>query len=194
MSDIRASPKKNPEKDSDRKFCGILYVNTESYDADEVLASLYDYFQEVAYILHDKDVEDGEPKKPHYHWVGRLRYGVVLKTIWNKLGKFGVPKNQIEYCKSFKGAVRYLIHADDIDKFQYSIDDVTSSFSLDKYLDPVKAEEMASSILDEIIKNGNTNTVSLCKWAIENGYWSEFRRGFAVWQVIINDMRSLKYE
>ena len=178
----------------DRKFCGILYPDSESYNCEDVLLHLYDYFQEAAYILHDKDLEDGKPKKPHYHWVGRLRYGVTLETIQRKLSVFGVSGNFVRKCKSFKGAVRYLIHADDIDKFQYSVDSVTTSFNLDKYLDSVSAEDMASSILAEIIENGNTNTVSLCKWSIDNGYWSEFRRGFAVWQVIINDMRCLKYE
>ena len=47
-----------------RKFCGILYLDTETYKVDDVLERIKSYFDQWAYCLHDKDVieESGEAK------------------------------------------------------------------------------------------------------------------------------------
>ena len=41
-----------------RKFCGILYVESDTYNVDEVLEHIKSYFDQWAYCLHDKDVND----------------------------------------------------------------------------------------------------------------------------------------
>ena len=79
-----------------RKFCGILYVESDTYKVDDVLERIKSYFDQWAYCLHDKDVYDetGEIKKAHYHWVGSVRNPVQVSTISNALG---VPSNYIEF-------------------------------------------------------------------------------------------------
>lgn len=95
-----------------RSYIAILYPDSESYDCDTVLSLLPEVFKEWAYILHDKDTdENGELKKPHYHVVGRLENPALISTVANKLC---LPENHLEYCKSFRSSVRYLVHADEV--------------------------------------------------------------------------------
>lgn len=107
-----------------RSFAGILYPDSESYDCETLLSTIRSKFIDWAYIQHDKDVnENGELKKPHIHWVGRATPR-CLSVVSNFLG---LPENDIEVVKNFDNMVMYLIHLNDIDKFQYSPDDVETN-------------------------------------------------------------------
>lgn len=107
-----------------RSFAGTLYPDSESYDCETLLSTIRSKFIDWAYILHDKDVnENGELKKPHIHWVGRATPR-CLSVVSNFLG---LPENDIEAVKNFDNMVMYLIHLNDIDKFQYSPDDVETN-------------------------------------------------------------------
>lgn len=107
-----------------RSFAGTLYPDSESYDCEELLSIIRSKFIDWAYILHDKDVDDnGELKKPHIHWVGRATPR-CLSVVSNFLG---LPENDIETVKNFDNMIQYLIHLNDIDKFQYSPDDVETN-------------------------------------------------------------------
>ena len=107
-----------------RSFAGTLYPDSESYDCETLLSTIRSKFIDWAYILHDKDFnENGELKKPHIHWVGRATPR-CLSVVSNFLG---LPENDIEVVKNFDNMVMYLIHLNDIDKFQYSPDDVETN-------------------------------------------------------------------
>lgn len=107
-----------------RSFAGTLYPDSESYDCEQLLSVIRSKFIDWAYILHDKDVdENGELKKSHIHWVGRATPR-CLSVVSNFLG---LPENDIEVVKNFDNMVMYLIHLNDIDKFQYSPDDVETN-------------------------------------------------------------------
>jgi hypothetical protein len=107
-----------------RSFAGTLYPDSESYDCETLLSTIRSKFIDWAYILHDKDVDDkGELKKSHIHWVGRATPR-CLSVVSNFLG---LPENDIEVVKNFDNMVMYLIHLNDIDKFQYSPDDVETN-------------------------------------------------------------------
>ena len=109
-----------------RIFLGILYPDSESYDCQKVLSRLEDTFSDFAYIIHDKDVnEEGEIKKAHIHWCGKKSSPAPLSTISNALG---VEANNIKFCRNWKLSLRYLIHADNPEKFQYDPDKVTANF------------------------------------------------------------------
>lgn len=81
---------------------------------------------ETIYIRHDKDIdEDGNDKKPHYHYVLRLNNACTISALSKRLE---VPENLIEPVKkSLNGCLKYLIHFGSDDKFQYSKDDVQSN-------------------------------------------------------------------
>lgn len=107
-----------------RSFAGTLYPDSESYDCETLLSTIRSKFIDWAYILHDKDVDkNGDLKKPHIHWVGRATPR-CLSVVSNFLG---LPENDIEVVKNFDNMVMYLIHLNDIDKFQYSPDDVETN-------------------------------------------------------------------
>ena len=87
-------------------------------EALKKIEASYDY----ACILHDKDVdEDGVIKKAHYHVVLRFPNQTWSSALAKELG---IADNYLEKPRSFDNALMYLIHYNDSDKYQYSIDDV----------------------------------------------------------------------
>lgn len=168
-----------------RAFLGILYLDAENYDCNAVLVRLGDYFSELAYITHDQDVnEQGELKKPHIHWVGRRYSPSVISAVSNAIK---VPENDIEYCKSFKASLRYLVHADSKDKFQYDPDTVTANFPYVECLKN-KIEAMKARMIFNYIHENVCTIDSLAAWSLDNDCWSEFRRNWALWSSLIREV------
>lgn len=94
--------------------------------------------------LHDKDVNpDGEPKKPHYHVIlcysGPTSYNVVRALTNGKLGQT-VPQP----LEQVRGYYRYLTHADNPEKAQYSAGDIQllNGFDIRDYVEMTKSEVM----------------------------------------------------
>ena len=168
----------------DRKFELILYCDSDSYDIDSVLGLAIDYFPVWAYCLHDSDVlEDGTPKKEHIHFLGKLDDVRTPVVVCRDLQ---VPINSIANVKSWKAACRYLVHLDSPTKFQYSIDDVISSFPILSFFS-LPDDEQARRILD-FISSTNCHSVSvLTSWALDNGCYSGLRRGFAIWSQVLRE-------
>lgn len=184
------------QRKQSRTFSVLLYLETETYDTQAVLAHCTEYFAEWAYIQHDCDVtEEGELKKPHIHVVGRLETSRSPSTVANKIG---VPANYVE-CKkgyTFKKGVRYLVHLDDPGKYQYDPAAIVSNVELGKYIDPFADVEQAKSIFKKITEETNTSVMALTKWSLDEGCWSEFRRAFPVWKAVMDELyhREVIYE
>ena len=174
------------EKQS-RNFLGVLYPDSTTYDCDKVLNRIEDAFTEYAYILHDMDTdENGELKKAHYHWCGKRSTPAPISTVANALG---VEQNAIEFCKRWKSSLRYLVHADNQEKHQYSLDDLFANFDCENIVG--KSETYKSRQIFEHIKdNPSESYTALTAWCFENNLWSEFRRSFSVWA---NLLRELNY-
>lgn len=175
-------------KKKDRKFLGVLYPDSTSYCFEELLSTMHKMFPEFAYCLHDKDKSDnGEDKKPHVHWVGRFKAPRAIQSVADEIG---VPSNMVEYCIDFRSAVRYLIHVDDPDKFQYSMESIVSSFDLEKYfrqdLDEV---QQARSLAGYIIGSRCASMASAVQFALENDCWSTLRRAGSIWSACISENR-----
>lgn len=108
----------------DRKFCAVLYPEDPTHAAciEKLMNGGYNF----AGILHDKDVyEDGENKgqlkKPHWHIVIKFTNAVwsvpTAKTL-------GIEPNYLQKCSSLDGAILYLVHEGNLDKYQYDQEDV----------------------------------------------------------------------
>lgn len=174
----------------DRKFCGVFYPDATNYVCSEVLAKLAGAFASWAYILHDMDVdENGEVKKAHYHWVGKIDNPSSPSAV---AGKLGIPVNDVCYCKSWKSQVRYLVHADDLEKYPYPIDSVTANFDVAAFVSKDGEREKASSIFNVIVERNITSVTELTKWCLDNDCWSEYRRAFAIWSAVMNERRIVK--
>lgn len=171
------------EKQS-RNFLGILYPDSESYDCSKVLVRLEDTFEDWSYIIHDMDVDaNGELKKPHIHWVGKRRTPAPLSTISNALG---VPERDIEFCKSYKYSLRYLIHADNPEKYQYDPHLVTSNIPYIKYIENKLDAVKSKQLFDFIMSNPTIELPDLMQWCFENDLWDTFKRQWAMWNHLMN--------
>lgn len=168
----------------DRKFELVFYPDSESYDIDSVLSASISYFSEWAYCLHDSDInEDGSPKKAHIHFIGKLSDMRSPDVVCRDLQ---IPLNSISNIRKWKSACRYLVHLDTPTKFQYSFDDVVSSFPILSFYG-LSDDEQARHILDFIKSSGCKCVTELTVWALDNGCYSGLRRGFAIWSQILRE-------
>lgn len=91
---------------------------------------------------HDKDILDkktGEIKKPHYHLCGEVSGKTTLWNFYNiVLSAFGENSAYgFEITSDKNKSVRYLMHLDDKDKFQYDVSCI-SAFGGYNYMDSIK--------------------------------------------------------
>lgn len=157
----------------------------------EVLYEKLDYLSnfcgEYAYILHDKDKDDnGELKKPHYH----LRiFGVNQKSITAWADFLNVKENEIQVLENKRRAIRYLIHLDSPNKYQYnSLDIVSNIYGIDDYFTQDKQEETTQlqnifAYIDEI--KGYIYFSEIKSYVIQNNYWSSYRRYYSIIKDVI---------
>ena len=110
--------------------------------------------------LHDKDVNaDGEIKKPHWHILLSSDGPVTQTTVQKIIEPLNCPNSQ--KVGSAKGLVRYMVHLDNPEKYQYSLDeivghngaDVASYFELTATNKLVLMKEMISFIYENNIDN-----------------------------------------
>lgn len=92
-----------------------------------------------AYVLHNKDVsEDGELKTPHYHMYLYTKDRVRESTLRNKLSTMmgcNLDGCKVEYAQSPRSCIRYLVHKDSPDKYQYEhCEIIVRNISVDAYL------------------------------------------------------------
>ena len=123
-------PKSTSDKRS-RKFCLVTYL-TEP-DLVSCLNNHQSSIRGFEYIYHDKDLnEDGSSKELHAHLNLILYDAKTLSVVrrWFAGGKDinGLPANTLgQICMDIGGAHDYLTHKENLDKFQYSPDDIVSS-------------------------------------------------------------------
>lgn len=111
-------------------------LNNKIISLEEITSYFADLFNRgacsfYAIVLHDKDFNaDGEIKRPHYHIVFEMSSPkgdqIIAKDIARVLL---VNMNIISYAcaLNFCGAIRYLTHLDNVDKYQYPKSDVITS-------------------------------------------------------------------
>lgn len=181
-----------------RTFSVLLYPDSTDYSFDTVISALDKTFEQWAYIKHDCDVWlgndeavksgkylEGEHKKDHIHIVGRCSNPLPLSTISNKLG---IAENFIEFGKgTFKKAVRYLVHIDHEEKYQYNTNDIVSNFDIMQYFDILSSTQQARSIYNVICGSGITSKKELLLFCLDNGLYSEYCRAYRIWVDIMNE-------
>lgn len=170
-----------------RNFLGVLYPDSTTYDIQKVLSRLEDTFTDLAYITHDMDVDElGTVKKAHVHWCGKRSSPAPLSTIANALD---IEENAIEFCKNWKYSLRYLIHADNPEKFQYTPDKVTANFPFTAVIEGKLEALKARQIYNFINENPTISANALIEWCFKNDLWSECRRSFAIWCSLMRELQ-----
>ena len=79
-------------------------------------------YSKYAYIKHDKDILDtGELKKEHYHIIIQFSNYRWRNAIAEELS---ITPNYLEKVRNVENSLKYLIHFNDSDKYQYDISEV----------------------------------------------------------------------
>lgn len=183
---------------SSRNFRFVLYPEDLTHCA--ALES-FEKFGSYVYILHDKCTElDGSLKKPHWHVVLMLDSHRCIEQLCADLG---IASN---YCQVINGSrvnsLRYLIHLDDPEKYQYTKNDVLGDpVGLERFeqatqsIDKLSEAECAAILIQFIeSKKGYCDLSELAHFALENGCFPHLRRGFNLYRSIIkeHDYREIK--
>lgn len=161
-------------------YAMVLYKDTKSYNYNEVIKYIENNYTDYAYVIHDRD-----DNKIHTHVIihfNNKRYATAISK------ELGVPVNYIEKCNLIP-YLRYLIHIDDEDKYQYSIDDVKGTLKdkLRKSIEPKLDEIDQVSIICSFIFESNdylTHTL-LLQYILKTGCYSAYRRNFSLFNNLI---------
>lgn len=136
--------------------------------------------------LHDKDVNpDGEIKKAHWHILISYDGPVTYKKVSELTSKVNspIPKK----VASGRGMVRYFIHLDNPEKYQYKISDIVAHGGADvaEYFKQSVTEKMEvlELVEDYILDNEITTFSSLIRYAkIEHPEWMDtLRQGSTIY-------------
>lgn len=166
-------------------FAMVLYKDSTSYDYDKIINYIEKNYKYYAYIEHDEDVDN---KKVHTHVLMHFdnkRYNTGVAKELNIPSNYIINVNLIPY-------LRYLIHFDDEDKKQYSLDDVHGPLKL-------RLQEIISSnkkteteqvcyIISYISDSKQWLTITeLSLFVIQNGCYSAFRRNYSFFKDLVLD-------
>lgn len=170
-----------------RSFMLVLYPDDETHQ--DTLLYIQEFIDNYAFILHDKDFnENGEIKKAHYHVVIKLSNNKTISALAKEL-KIG--ENYITPThKSYVKGLRYLIHADDEDKYQYDFEEVIGPLKkqLKKSLTADKDEaDAVIELLELIEKHGELSMQSFVRIIASSGLWSVYRRNSYTFNLLLSE-------
>lgn len=122
-----------------RNWTFIVYPESAPEDWENHLMGL-----QYCYKLHDHDVvkSTGNLKKDHIHVVLTFEGTVTYNTIKDITDSINSPIPQP--VRSLRGMIRYLIHADNKDKYQYKREDIVSvgmDTEIEQAFKPKKTDE-----------------------------------------------------
>lgn len=154
-----------------RSYAMMLYADSMNADWEEILKG--EKINGFA-VYHDKDVkDDGKPKKSHYHILIRYKNPKAESVIKELAKKIGAANEKIIIVKEFKKYAEYLIHKNNPEKTQYSLDDVKSYGDMDYKRLMAGGErnqdiEVLKEILDFCIENNIYSYADLLIYALQN--------------------------
>ena len=176
-----------------KRFYSFIIIIYE--DDDNFQEQYFNLLQEkeIIWIQHTQDVDDeGNLKKPHYHFILKLKNACTIKSLAKR---FSVGENLIEPIKkSFNGSLKYLIHFGREDKYQYSVDDVSSNSDklLRKFKDLI-CEDISE--VDKVIDiqsfiesyYGFLSISILGKYVQKINKWDAFRRNMTYFKALLDE-------
>lgn len=173
-----------------RRWGIILWTDNPTHIA--ALDYIKRNYQNYIYILHNRDVkEDKTLKKEHYHV---LLYFPNQKSLSSLKKQLQLNDTDFYEIKSFSGQLRYLIHYDDDDKFQYDPKDVKgSSFLMRKFVNSIKninsELEESSSIVEFIMQESTYTLYQVFQFVIDNDIYATFRRNYSFYRDLLKEKR-----
>lgn len=172
-----------------RHFMFILYPEWENYD--DILRDIKGNFKNWAYITHKPEESE---KKEHTHLILSLENARTIESICSRLN---IPSNLCQRVRGLRGACRYLIHIDNEEKIQYTLEDVIVSNSFKPtFFQSFDDLESESDMLDNIfafIEDCSKSykpieiEVQLTKFVCSQSYNKVFKRYYSTFVKYIND-------
>lgn len=156
----------------------------------EALDFIKHNYKNYIYILHDRDIkEDNTLKKAHYHVLLYFPNQKSLSALKNQLK---LNDSDFYEIKSMSGQLRYLIHFDDDDKYQYSKDDVFGTrFMLEKFNLSIKnlrsETEESSAIVEFIFDDGVFTLYQVFQFVIDNDIYATYRRNYSMYKDLLKE-------
>lgn len=147
-------------------------------------------------ILHDKDYENGNLKKAHWHGLIRFSNAQTLAGVASRLG---VAVNYLQSCSDAVSYCQYLCHCGDLDKFQYPDTDIFGPFSDSARSYVLQARNCQqivriseSEAFGEILQfisdfDGLLEFKTLCAWAVSVNLWGYFRQNFSIVRELVRE-------
>lgn len=156
----------------------LLYTENEKHI--EILNYITKNYN-FAYKIHDK-----EDNKPHIHL---LVFFENKRYISGILKEIDIELNLINPVHNKKGAIRYLVHKDNPEKYQYNIEDIVSNIDLSSYFNNTSIELVDIRVIFDYISSQRRFIFykDITEYCIKNALWSTYRRSYSIIKDIINE-------
>lgn len=124
--------------------------------------------------LHDMDINpDNTPKKPHYHVLLTYKGLKSYKQIKELTDALNAPIPQ--KCANVTGMVRYFVHRDNPEKYQYSVKNIHAygGFDVEAHFVASTGErnELIKQMIDFVKSNNIVHFADLVDFAITEHYY-----------------------
>lgn len=132
--------------------------------------------KDYAWIVHDKDYKaDGSPKEPHIHcmirFTGPVPTSAILARAKAVCGSDSVVKEeQLQKCKTWKGAVAYLTHENVTGKHIYDRSEIVSNYNFEQDIEDALTEKNRLNLLLEGIGNGTIKDYNIYEYCTIQEY------------------------
>lgn len=158
------------KNEKSRSWTIVVYPESAPRNWREVLDD--SHIRWVESPLHNMDANpDGERKKEHWHILLLFDGPVTFRNVSNLCKRLNSPIPQI--AKSAKGMVRYMIHLDNPEKYQYKREDIVGhgGVDVDEFfaLSTTTRLHVTKEISQYILTNHITLFSDLVKQAITDG-------------------------
>lgn len=128
----------------------ILYAE-DGWDQEKILSiiELKQSIKEYAFVLHDSDLnENNEPKKPHFHIY--LGFGNTNVRFEHIAAWFNTKPELVQKIKTSKCLLlKYYLHCNHPEKSQYNIEQITSSFDVQQFIESKEQKKNLDEILEK---------------------------------------------
>lgn len=177
MPKIPTTSSEEIEEKRYRNFMILLYPEWNNFK--DILQDIKGSFKNYAYIKH---IPEEEEKKEHFHLILSLDNPRTESSLAKRLE---IEPRFVGRIKSLRGSCRYLVHADNEDKYQYNLDQVVVSNSFKstyfKSFDDLMSDD---EVLDNIYSFINDNKdlgpikleIELTKFVCSNAFDKIFKR------------------
>ncbi len=154
-----------------RNWVIIVYPESAPKDWQGILDNMH--VQWIESPLHDKDTNpDGTIKKAHWHVILAFGSKKSYKQVKEIADNLHAPTPQKVH--NMKGQVRYLVHLDNPEKYQYSIDEVKAhgGIDIDRYFKATSGQryEMIREMIDFVNVHNILEMKDLIDYASKNRF------------------------